>query len=119
MKIDATVKRLQDDHKRADDQSGGAHSAHLLYWYISTMSRFSGRVQKGKELNDLQRNPLDIKILSNLRFGSLEIRDTSVTTVTNKYSRKRLCRLRCLIFPSPSFLSLVACEIQVYETFSF
>jgi hypothetical protein len=40
-------------------------------------------VQKGKELNDFQRNPLDIEILSNLRFGSLEIRDTSVTRVTN------------------------------------
>ena len=35
-------------------------------------------MQKGKELNDIQRNPLDIEILSNLRFGSLEIRDTSV-----------------------------------------
>ena len=32
-------------------------------------------MQKGKELNDFQRNPLDIEILSNLRFGSLEIRD--------------------------------------------
>jgi hypothetical protein len=42
-------------------------------------------VQKGKELNDFQRNPLDIEILSNLRFGSLEIRDTSVTRVTNNY----------------------------------
>ncbi len=40
-------------------------------------------MQKGKELNDFQRNPLDIEILSNLRFGSLEIRDTSVTRVTN------------------------------------
>jgi hypothetical protein len=41
-------------------------------------------VQKGKELNDFQRNLVDIEILSNLRFGSLEIRDTSVTTrVTN------------------------------------
>ncbi len=36
-----------------------------------------------KELNDFQRNLLDIEILSNLRFGSLEIRDTSVTRVTN------------------------------------
>jgi len=43
-------------------------------------------VQKGKELNDFQGNPLDIEILSNLRFGSLEIRDTSVTRVTNNYS---------------------------------
>jgi hypothetical protein len=41
-------------------------------------------VQKGKELNDFQRNLLDIEILSNLRFGSFEIRDTSVTRVTNK-----------------------------------
>jgi hypothetical protein len=41
-------------------------------------------VQQGKELNDFQRNSLDIEILSNLRFGSLEIRDTSVTRVTNK-----------------------------------
>jgi hypothetical protein len=42
-------------------------------------------VQKGKELNDFLRNPLDIdiEILSNLRFGSLEIRDTSITRVTN------------------------------------
>ncbi len=40
-------------------------------------------MQKGKELNDFQRNPLDIEILSNLRFGSLEIRDTSITRVTN------------------------------------
>jgi hypothetical protein len=43
-------------------------------------------VQKGKELNDFQRIPLDIEILSNLRFGSLEIRDTSVTRVTNNIS---------------------------------
>ena len=43
-------------------------------------------MQKGKELNDFQRNPLDIEILSNLRFGSLEIRDTSVTRVTNNVS---------------------------------
>jgi len=43
------------------------------------------RVQKGKELNDFQRDLLDIEILSNLRFGSLEIRDTSVTRVTNNY----------------------------------
>jgi hypothetical protein len=41
------------------------------------------KVQKGKELNDFQRNLLDIEILSNLRFDSLEIRDTSVTRVTN------------------------------------
>ena len=44
------------------------------------------RMQKGKELNDFQRIPLEIEILSNLRFGSLELRDTSVTRVTNKYS---------------------------------
>ena len=44
---------------------------------------------EGKELNDFQRNPLDIEILSNLRFGSLEIRDTSVTRVTNKFIRAR------------------------------
>jgi hypothetical protein len=43
-------------------------------------------VQKGKELNDFQRNPLDTQILSNLRFVSLEIRDTSVTRVTNNVS---------------------------------
>ena len=40
-------------------------------------------MQKGKELNDFQRIPHEIEILSNLRFGSLEIRDTSVTRVTN------------------------------------
>ncbi len=45
-------------------------------------------MQKGKELNDFQRNPLDIEILSNLRFGSLEIRDTSVTRVTNNISSR-------------------------------
>jgi hypothetical protein len=47
-----------------------------------------GRVEcrREKELNDFQRNPLDIEILSNLRFGSLEIRDTSVTRVTNNVS---------------------------------
>jgi len=43
-------------------------------------------VQKGKELNDFQRNLLVIEIFSNLRFGSLEIRDTSVTRVTNNIS---------------------------------
>jgi hypothetical protein len=43
--------------------------------------------RREKELNDLQRIPLDIEILSNLRFGSLEIRDTSVTRVTNKFSQ--------------------------------
>jgi hypothetical protein len=42
-------------------------------------------VQKGKELNDFQRNPLDIEILSNLRFGSLEIRDTSVMCVEGEW----------------------------------
>jgi hypothetical protein len=41
-------------------------------------------VQKGKKLDDFQRNLLDIEILSNLRFGSLEIRNTSGTRVTNK-----------------------------------
>jgi hypothetical protein len=44
-------------------------------------------MQKGKELNDFQRIPLEIEILSNLRFGSLEIRDTSVTRVTNNVKR--------------------------------
>jgi hypothetical protein len=44
-------------------------------------------VHKGKELNDFQRNPLDIEILSNLRFGSLEIRDTSVTRVTSNFHK--------------------------------
>jgi hypothetical protein len=39
------------------------------------------RVQKGKELNGFQRNLLDIEVLSNLRFGSLEIR------VIVRYSR--------------------------------
>jgi hypothetical protein len=47
-------------------------------------------VQKGKELNDFQRNPLDIEILSNLRFGSLDFRDTSVTRVTNKVKQRGL-----------------------------
>jgi hypothetical protein len=49
---------------------------------------FCNRVEcrREKELNDLQRIPLDIEILSNLRFGSLEIRDTSVTRVTNNFS---------------------------------
>ncbi len=51
------------------------------------------RVQKGKELNDFQRNLLDIEILSNLRFGSLEIRDTSVTRVTNNFL---ICVAFCL-----------------------
>ena len=52
-------------------------------------------MQKGKELNDFQRNPLDIEILSNLRFGSLEIGDTSVTRVTNKNgSSLNLSRLK-------------------------
>jgi hypothetical protein len=37
-------------------------------------------------MNDFQRNLLDIEILSNLRFGSLEIRTTSVTRVTNNFS---------------------------------
>ena len=42
------------------------------------------RMQKEKELNDFQRIPLEIEIVSNLRFDSLEIRDTSNTRVTNK-----------------------------------
>ncbi len=45
----------------------------------------SCRVLKGKELNDFQRYLLDIEIPSNLRFDSLEIRDTSVTRVTNNF----------------------------------
>ena len=45
-------------------------------------------MQKGKELNDFQRIPQEIEIISNLRFGSLEIRDTSVTRVTNKFWKK-------------------------------
>ena len=52
-------------------------------------------MQKGKELNDFQRNPLDIEILSNLRFDSLEIRDTSITRVTNKNNAK-LSRRRAM-----------------------
>ena len=48
-------------------------------------------MQKGKELNDFQRIPLEIEILSNLRFGSLEIRDTSVTRVTNNYESNEQC----------------------------
>jgi hypothetical protein len=50
------------------------------------LSAGSVECRREKELNDLQRNPLDIEILSNLRFGSLEIRDTSVTRVTNNFS---------------------------------
>ena len=64
-------------------------------WYRSfiQMSRLATggwvcRVQKGKQLNDFQRNLLDIEILSNLRFGSLEVRDTSVTRVTNNFWAK-------------------------------
>jgi len=34
-------------------------------------------VQRGKELNDFQRDLLDIEIIANLRFGSLEIRHFS------------------------------------------
>jgi hypothetical protein len=52
-------------------------------------------VQKGKELNDFQRNPLDIEILSKLRFVSLEIRDLSVTRVTNNFSISRKRGRRC------------------------
>jgi len=33
-------------------------------------------VQKGKELSEIQKNLLDIEIVSNLRFGVLEIRET-------------------------------------------
>jgi hypothetical protein len=62
--------------RRWHDTSAPWQHSNSLYWSLS-------RVQKGKELNDFQRNPLDIEILSNLRFGSLEIRDTSVTMVTN------------------------------------
>jgi hypothetical protein len=46
-------------------------------------------VQKGKELNDFQRNLLDIEILSNLRFGSLEIRDAEGKR-TERFSEKSL-----------------------------
>ncbi len=38
-------------------------------------------------MNDFQKTLLDIDILSNLRFGSLEIRDTSVTRVIVRYLR--------------------------------
>jgi hypothetical protein len=43
--------------------------------------------KRKKELNDFQRNLLDTEILSNLRFGSLEIRDTSVARVTNNFQK--------------------------------
>ncbi len=56
----------------------------------------SRRVQKGKELNDFQTNSLDIEILSNLRFGSLEIRDTSVTRVTNNFMTRILSMYRVI-----------------------
>ncbi len=46
------------------------------------------RVQKGKELNYFQRNLLDVEILSNLRFDSLEVRGTLVTRVTNNFYKK-------------------------------
>jgi hypothetical protein len=38
-------------------------------------------VQKGKELNDVLRYLLDLEIPSNLRFSSLEIRDTITDTI--------------------------------------
>jgi hypothetical protein len=47
-------------------------------------------VHKGKELNDFQRNLLDIEILSNLRVGSLEIRDTKVSFTRATESRDML-----------------------------
>ena len=50
-------------------------------------------LQKGKELNDFQRIPLEIEILSNLRFGSLENRDTSVTRVTNNSYLHKMLRV--------------------------
>ena len=43
-------------------------------------------MQKGKELNDFQRNLLDIEILSNLRFDSLEIRDMQITACIQRVS---------------------------------
>jgi hypothetical protein len=48
--------------------------------------RLGGRVElrREKELNDFQRNLPDIEILSNLRFGSLEIRDMSRISVAGK-----------------------------------
>jgi hypothetical protein len=65
------------------------------------------RVQKGKELNDFQRNLLDIEILSNLRFGSLEIRDTSVTRVTSILRKPAHLPNQVLIRPNVSVLERI------------
>jgi hypothetical protein len=65
------------------------------------------RVQKGKDLNDFQRNLLDIVILSNLRFGSLEIRDTSVTRVTSVLRKPALLPEQVLIRPNVSALGRI------------
>ncbi len=42
-------------------------------------------MQKGKELNDFQRNLLDVEILSKLRFDSLEIRDMQITACIQRF----------------------------------
>ena len=54
--------------------------------------KWSGRVWVGVSKQPLSgartfsaERSVDIEILSNLRFGSLEIRDTSVTRVTNNF----------------------------------
>ncbi len=65
------------------------------------------RVQKGKELNDFQRNLLDVEILSNLRFGSLEIRDTSVTRVTSILRKPAHLPKQVLIRPNVSVLERI------------
>jgi hypothetical protein len=49
-------------------------------FFLDGRNEYGCHMKKGKELNDFQRIPLEIEILSNLRFGSLEIRDTLVTT---------------------------------------
>ncbi len=65
--------------------SGRIHDLVVMTELLKPQQNGQCRVQKGKELNDFQRNLLDIEILSNLRFGSLEIRDTSVMRVTNNF----------------------------------
>ena len=60
------------------------NSLNLRFGFPRVKRHFSYESNE-QELNDFQRNPLDIEILANLRFGSLEIRDTSVTRVTNNF----------------------------------
>jgi hypothetical protein len=70
-----TLSRAFDDNRSVGSGKSQKPLPAALFFQnaVAKIAAPIGPACQGKELNDFQRNPLEIEILSNLRFGSLEI----------------------------------------------